>query len=45
VTPDEQTAQSKAFDLQLSVPGVVQVVLTPTGGRLQISGLVLEPMK
>ena len=41
----DRAAFSKAFDVQLSEPGVVQVVLTPADGKLQISGLVLEPLR
>ncbi|NQU19982.1 MAG: hypothetical protein HQ567_01770, partial [Candidatus Nealsonbacteria bacterium] len=44
ITPS-QTAPSKTFNLQLSEPGTIQVLLTPTEGKLQISGLMLEPIE
>jgi len=41
----DQTALSKTFDVQLSEPGNIRVILTPTDGKLRISGLMLEPIE
>jgi len=41
----DQTGPSKTFNVQLSEPGVVHLILTPVDGKLQISGLVLEPIE
>jgi len=39
-----QAASSKTFNVELSELGVMQVTLTPTEHKAQISGLVLEPI-
>ena len=35
----------KTFDVRLSEPGNIQVILTPTDGKSRISGLMLEPIQ
>jgi len=38
-----ESALDRTFDVELTEPGVIEVIVTPVRGKTQISGLLLEP--